>query len=514
MTLSYSSLRSHLATTLGPRSAPSSSGFLAREPIEHKTRELLLQAAWYHRLLRSNTLRTCSRKVVEISDPGRWNRQAGPDFADARLIIDGAVVSGDVEIHLRASDWERHRHGRDLEYNKVVLHAFLDNDDGRVFDVLHNGRRIERLNLSDLLAADLESLHEALESEELLPEASSHGGLCQKALQQLGVPFVRDFIYAAARERMEQKTQRFASWMTTDSPDQALYQTLFTMLGQKASRPLFLLLARRTAVEELKSILDAVGGQAHAEALASVLLHVAGLIRLPEEATKCADITFDEETQRYLEELARWWSRLAGYYWDRLMIPSNRWHAGARPVGFPERRLAGIARVLTNLQFSRGLVDAFMQLFCESAARHPRHPQDWQREIKILASVFLTGEESYWSRRYTLGGSRTRKPVQLIGRGCANHLLFNAVLPAMLALARARNDVALEEHTWGVFENFPALESNAVSRFMKERILAFMPAGTVNVSREVVQQGLLHIFYDCCQADAKGCDQCALRTQM
>lgn len=514
MTGSYSLLRSHLATALGRTCAPSSPAFIAREPSEHRTRELLLQAAWHHRLLRSNTVETCSRKVIEISDPGRWNRQAGPDFADARLIIEGAVVCGDVELHLRASDWERHRHGRDFEYNNVVLHAFLDNDDGRVYDTLHNGRRIERLNLCGLLTADLESLHEALELEDLPQAAPLHAGFCQHALIQLGVPFVRDFIQAAARERMEQKARRFAGWMAADSPDQALYQTLFTMLGQKASRPLFLLLARRAVVEELKSILTAVGAQAQAEALESVFLHVAGLIRLPEEAAQCADITFDQETQRYLESLARWWSRLAGYYLDRLMIPSNRWRSGARPAGFPERRLAGIARVLTNLQFTHGLVDAFMQLFRQSAARHPRSPRDWQREIKGLASVFLPEQESYWSRRYTLGGSRTSRPVQLMGTSCAHHLLFNAVLPAMLAMARVENDIALEEHAWGVFENFPALESNAVSRFMRERILAAMPAGTVNMRREVVQQGLLHIFYDCCQADAKGCDQCGLRTQM
>ncbi|MCX7626653.1 MAG: DUF2851 family protein [Candidatus Sumerlaeaceae bacterium] len=510
MGLTYNSLRSQLAAELRHCRSHSRHAYVAHEPPGFQRRELLLQAAWHHGLIDVSKLETCSRRKVEIANPGRWNRQAGPDFTDACVIIAGIVFHGDVELHLRASDWDRHHHSRDFEYNNVILHAFLENDDNRVYDTLHNGRRIERLMLRDALAGDLDSLHEALEAEELPAATAWQKGLCQETLRQLDVAFVRNFIHAAARERMEQKIQRFLRWMASDTPDQALYQALLTMLGQKFSRPLLLLLARRTAIEELKAIFGSAAIPVCPLALESVLLHVSGLIQLPERAASCSEVVFDEETQYYLEELARWWSRLAGYYLDRVMTSSRRWHAGTRPVSFPERRLAGISRVLANLRFNHGLMSALVRQFRDSAARNPRTRREWHREIKLLATTFQPEDDGYWSRRYTLGGSPAARSLQLIGKACAQHLLFNAALPAVAAAARLDNDKALEEFLWQIFENFPALESNTVSRFMRDRILALVPTGTVDMQAEWMQQGLLHIFYDCCRGEAKGCEQCAL----
>ena len=84
-----------------------------------------VQAIWYDGTLRPGELRTAGGTPVRVVDPGRWNLEAGPDFLDAVLEIgdDLRRVRGDVEIHVRATDWAAHGHGRDPAYAGVVAHV-------------------------------------------------------------------------------------------------------------------------------------------------------------------------------------------------------------------------------------------------------------------------------------------------------------------------------------------------------------------------------------------------------
>src|SRR5688500_4462850 len=89
------------------------------QPID----ERIVQAIWHEQLLQVEQLKTISGKRVQAVDPGQWNGEAGPDFLSADLQIGEQRVRGDVEIHINASDWQRHQHHRDFAYNRVVLHV-------------------------------------------------------------------------------------------------------------------------------------------------------------------------------------------------------------------------------------------------------------------------------------------------------------------------------------------------------------------------------------------------------
>ena len=93
--------------------------------MESPITERHVQALWYDGSLRPSNLRTWNGTPVRVVDPGAWNLEAGPDFRRAVIEVgrERARLVGDVEIHMRPSDWVAHRHASDPAYSDVVAHV-------------------------------------------------------------------------------------------------------------------------------------------------------------------------------------------------------------------------------------------------------------------------------------------------------------------------------------------------------------------------------------------------------
>ena len=85
--------------------------------------EQLLHYCWKHKMWPLGGLETTDGRIVEVIDPGLHNRNAGPDFFNAKVKIGGTLWVGNVEIHDQSSDWYVHGHDKDPHYNNVVLHV-------------------------------------------------------------------------------------------------------------------------------------------------------------------------------------------------------------------------------------------------------------------------------------------------------------------------------------------------------------------------------------------------------
>jgi len=121
--------------------------------------EKLLQRIWNRGEFDLTAARTADGQVVEVVEPGRWNRLGGPDFAGARLRLGGVSVTGDVELHLYAADWSAHGHAADPAYDGVVLHVVLF-PSAEKFTAGGGGRAIPVLALLPLLHRGLEEYAE------------------------------------------------------------------------------------------------------------------------------------------------------------------------------------------------------------------------------------------------------------------------------------------------------------------------------------------------------------------
>ena len=160
--------------------------------------EKLMQYVWEHRLWNPAGMATNDGKKIRVIDPGLRNDDAGPDFFNAKIEIDGYVWAGNVEIHYRASDWKRHGHDKDTAYDSVILHV-VDKDDAPVFR--SNGERIPQMVMQ--CSPHFTERYAALvDGKTELP--------CKKVIAELSPLESAEWIEAMAFERLQAKSERIS----------------------------------------------------------------------------------------------------------------------------------------------------------------------------------------------------------------------------------------------------------------------------------------------------------------
>lgn len=91
-------------------------------------KEVFLHHVWQYQKLNSKTLKTHCNKSITVLNPGVVQTQSGPDFFNAQLVIDGQKWAGNIEIHIKSSDWYAHQHQEDERYDSVILHVVWEHD--------------------------------------------------------------------------------------------------------------------------------------------------------------------------------------------------------------------------------------------------------------------------------------------------------------------------------------------------------------------------------------------------
>ena len=199
--------------------------------------EEFLHYVWKHQKLNLNTLLTTSGERLELVSPGQQNFDAGPDFFDARIRINGQLWAGNVEIHLHSSDWYSHNHHEDSAYQNVILHVVWEHD----MDVfMQNEQPIPTLELYGLIAPNAILSYEQLKSTKtpVLPCVSVWADMSSLTLQSW---FERLYV-----ERLEVKYEKLLNLLNASKNDweAVLFQLLLKNFGLKTNGPSFEMLAR------------------------------------------------------------------------------------------------------------------------------------------------------------------------------------------------------------------------------------------------------------------------------
>lgn len=212
-----------------------------------------LQALWYDRDMRPPLLRDADGVEIRVADPGEWNLGHGPDFKNATLEVgkERRRVYGDVEIHLRPSDWTSHGHGADSAYGNVVAHVTWT--DGPPPPTLPKGTY--SIAISKTMADEIGFTPEQIDLTGYpFARLPVEDRPCRRLFD--GNPDLARLVLAqAGAKRLIVKSRIFAVELasTANSRKQVMYESLMEALGYRHNSKAFHFIARRIPYESAVS---------------------------------------------------------------------------------------------------------------------------------------------------------------------------------------------------------------------------------------------------------------------
>ena len=129
--------------------------------------ENLLQYLWKYKIFSKLDFKDTDGNPIEILDFGTLNTNSGPDFSLAKIKTKNIVLAGNIEIHVKSSDWYFHRHDSQKDYQSVILHVVYFND-ADVLELKNAG--IPTLELKDYIDEQILKKYQSLENHfEFIP---------------------------------------------------------------------------------------------------------------------------------------------------------------------------------------------------------------------------------------------------------------------------------------------------------------------------------------------------------
>lgn len=379
-----------------------------------------MQYVWQHRLWLPTDMNTVDGERVEVLDPGLPNVNAGPDFFNAKIRIGSRLWAGNVEIHVKASDWHRHGHDGDPAYHSVILHV-VERDDARI--QRPDGSEVPQLVMP--CAADFSKVyHEMVDNPASELPCAEHIGRMEKIQ-------LTDWLTALAFERLYAKADRVQELVERSGGDwkEAVYVVLARALGFGVNSDAFERLALATP---LRNLLRHCGSS---ETIEGTLFGQAGFLDSVESD--------DVETASYVTRMKGEYEFTGHKY--GLQKPAHLgWRmARMRPHNFAYRRLAALAQTVSD-----GFGIGYSILHVSNL-----------EEARALFDIRLRG---YWSRRFSFGAPSARSDTAL-SRASADTLVINVVAPVLVAYATAYGDERRRETATDILQSL-APEDNAITR--------------------------------------------------
>jgi hypothetical protein len=339
--------------------------------------EHLLQYIWQHRFYDARHLKTEDQQNVLVLHQGQINHHQGPDFLNARLRLNEIVFFGSVEIHIKTSDWERHRHTGDPHYKNVILHVVWEHD-------LDIHLSVPVLSLKGRIAQTLlQHYHQFFNKTITIP--------CAQHLRSIADLVMIQWKERLIVERLNHQSQKIQSLMDAagQNEEAVFWCMIFRNIGMPVNADAF-----ESIFKSLPFYLLLRSGQR---------IQVAEAFLLGQ--AKLLDDEFEDD---YLKMIQKEYRHLQKKY--KLLAPDILMsHLRMRPAHFPAIRLAQIAMLVHQHP------DLFSKMMQANSTT---------QMLKIL----MVKANDFWHYHYTvknISGFKEKK----VGRQMAERILVNTVLP-------------------------------------------------------------------------------------
>jgi hypothetical protein len=415
-------------------------------------KEEFLHYIWKTKQFNPTDLKTEDGQAIHVIHPGEHNFSSGPDFFNAQLIINEMLWSGNVEIHIKASDWLKHKHQHDDAYNNVILHVVYEAD---MAVKNYRDEVIPTLVMNERIDMNLYRNYLRLRNSKTKIPCASHIASVPPVLKTA-------WLGRVLAERLEQKTNEIKTELEQCGNDweETFYRHIARQFGMKVNAEPFQWLSNYVPFRMLRKQSDNL---LQTEAL---LFGQSGL--LPVQAD---DV--------YSKALLREYLHLQNKYKLDAM-PAHWWKfMRLRPNNFPTVRIAQLA----------GLFYRQPQLFRTCME---------ENDVKKLHRIFETPASGYWNDHYRFG-KVSKASVKNLGPQAVDTILINTIAPFKFLYAKLKGDENLRQQAIFLLENISP-ETNVIIRDWENmQFTSYSAADT---------QALLELKKNYC--DKKKCLSCGI----
>jgi hypothetical protein len=361
---------------------------------------------------------------VVVTDPGLRNLHSGPDFLNARVKVGNTLWVGNVEIHVKASDWFRHGHHRDSAYDAVILHAVFDGDQA-VFR--QNGEEIPFVRIN--YHPGLYSTYEKLEN--------SNSRLCSRFIKGIEPVYLHDWIGKLAVERLVKKSGMVLDCLRKSNYDweECLYHSMARAFGMSLNADIFQMLAEAVP---LRFILK---NRRNPSMVNAAFFGQAGFL----DELVSDDTWYISLQREYRAVKPLLPPPLPGRHLWKVMR--------SRPSGFPETRISQFASLVIS-------VFPFFERVME------------MNTFNEMVQSLDAGIRNYYVEYFLYGGHGRRKQVHP-GSDTLNKVIVNGIVPVLYIYGKERNRLDLIDRIIGFLEKMPAEENEIVRNWRSRGMGAF-----------------------------------------
>lgn len=387
--------------------------------------EELLHYIWKFRLFNQIDLTTTEGESVEIIKVGSHNTDSGPDFFNAKIKIGKTVWAGNVEVHVNASDWEKHAHQKDKAYDNIILHVVYNAD-----------KKIKRENRDYIPTIELKNklLSEVIKNYNKLNNSFSWIP-CEKQINETPSIIINSTLDKLLLERLELKSQTIiqALQLNKNNWEETFYQILARSFGFKTNAEPFELIAKSLPINVLAKHKN------NLFQIEALLFGQAGM--LDEYHSDKYALTLQNE-YTFLRQKFKLKS-IENHLWKFLRL---------RPANFPTIRIAQFA----------SLVYQSSHLFSKILEAE---------KIKELKNLFQTSVSEYWQTHYNFGKPSTKKNKTL-GDDSIDIIIINTIVPFLFVYGKYKKEEKFVERALYFLENMDAENNSIIQKWERAGIAA------------------------------------------
>ena len=353
-------------------------------------KEDFLHHLWKFKKFDTLNLKTSNQEEITIINVGQYLELAGPDFFNAQITIGNQKWAGNVEIHLKSSDWYVHHHEKDSGYENVILHVVWENDTA-----------IFRSDNSEIPVLELKNYVDretVLNYQSLLSPKSWI--FCEKQIKDVDDFILKNWQERLFFERLERKSLPIIDLLEQTNQDweAVLFLLLAKNFGLNTNGAIFMKIAKSIPFSIIRKESFEV------ENLEALLFGTAGLLDAEKEDNYYKDLKF------------RYFYLLHKYQIDKTIVEPVQFFKH-RPDNFPTIRLSQLANLYHTHQ------NLFSKIIAVSSLRN-------------IYEVFQITASNYWQNHYQFDKESPKKK-KMLSKSFVDLIVINTIIPLQFAYAKS-----------------------------------------------------------------------------